>query len=416
MRKQLHILLVHQYFLEDGEGGGSRWNEMSRLWIEEGNDVTVLAGTRHYMSGHPTKTKGFSGSNKNKHGVSVIRCFASDPFKAGILGRILAYFSFTFSSIWAGLFHAREKYDVIIVTSPPLLVGITGLVLSWVKGVPLVFEVRDLWPESAIQMGKLSNPVLISVSFRLENYLYQKAEMVAVLTPAFQQILMDENNVDPQKIILISNGADFKYADEVMAKLDISAFRKQNNLENKFLIVYVGAHGEANQLIQILETAEILKETNVWFLLIGDGAEKQRLINAATERKLTNVQFMKSIPKSEVMKYVVAADMGASVLKDLDIFKTVYSNKTFDYFSCKTPVLMVIDGISRQLIEKIDAGIFVQPEKPQDFAAKILFCMGNQHLLRRQGENGYIYAKTHFDRVILAKKFLHHLAQIASKQ
>jgi len=409
----MRVLLIHQYFLEDHEGGGSRWNEMSRIWTEAGHEITVLAGMGHYMDlkSRPYPEKYFE-KKMNMDGVFVIRCFVPSYKSTSFKKRILAFLTFTFSSIWAGIFHAREKYNVIIVTSPPIFLGITALLLSVIKRVPFVFEVRDLWPESAIEMGFLKNRFLISLACWFEKYLYGKAKMITVLTPAFREILVDTKSVDPNKIILIPNGADFRYSDEVLDNLDVKTFRTQNDLDNRFIVTYVGAHGPANHLLQILETAEILRNTNVCFLLIGEGACKKSLMMEARKLNLTNVKFIDFCPREEAFKYIIASDMGTSVLKKTGIFKTVYSNKTFDYFSCKKPILMAIDGISRTLVEDANAGVFVDPENPKDFADKILQCMNKPENLRKQGENGYIYAKTHFDREVLARKYLQALIEM----
>ncbi len=245
-----------------------------------------------------------------------------------------------------------------------------------------------------------------------EKYLYRKAALVTVLTPAFRDILIAHKQVDPKKLILIPNGADFGLTAEVRSTIDILDLRKQHHLTDKFVIVYVGAHGIANHLIQILETAEILRESKVCFLLIGDGMEKEELMRKRAELGLNNVLFIGRLPKKEVFKYILASDMGISVLKKEDIFKTVYSNKTFDYFSCRRPVLMAIDGISRRLVEDANAGVFVQPENPLDFADKICSYINNPALLKKQGENGYIYARKHFDKKSLAAQYLSEIENL----
>ncbi len=132
---------------------------------------------------------------------------------------------------------------------------------------------------------------------------------------------------------------------------------KNMTLDGKFVITYVGAHGVANHLQQVLEAGKTLEDTNVLFLLIGDGMEKKSLIKLAKEMNVKNVRFVDSVPKQEVFKYILASEMGASVLKKVDTFKTVYSNKTFDYMSCKKPILMAIDGVSRELVEDAQCGV-----------------------------------------------------------
>ena len=412
----MHILLIHQFFLKDDDGGGSRWNEISRIWIEEGHQVTVLTGTVHYMGQKSDKKSGKYFTEKvNKDGVKVISCHVSESYNAGFYEKLWAFISFIFTGIYGGIFYAKDQYNLIIVTSPPLFVGITAIVLSWWKRIPFVFEVRDLWPESAIETGVLKNKLLIKFAYWFEQYVYRKAKLINVLTPAFREILIQKKNVPAEKIIYISNGADFPLADRIRADLDVSAFRREYHLEGKFVIIYVGAHGIANHLIQIINAATLLQDINVHFLLIGDGKQKDDLITEVQKRKLKNVQFLDSVSKNDVFKYILASDMGTSVLKKAEIFKTIYSNKTFDYFSCKKPVLMVIDGISRKLAEDADAGIFIEPENARDFADKVKFYMNNSHLLSDQGENGYRYAKVHFDREILAKKYLNHLEHYFGK-
>jgi glycosyltransferase involved in cell wall biosynthesis len=405
----MHILLIHQYFLEDNGGGGSRWNEISRIWVAEGHQVTVLAGTGHYMKQESSRTVKFFAQNVNSNNVKVIRCYVSESYHKGFAGRLWAYLSFTFSATWAGIFYTRDDYDLVLVTSPPLLAGISGLVISWLKSIPLVLEIRDLWPESAIDTGVLKNRFFIQLSYWLENQLYKQAHLISVLTPAFREVLISQKAVPQSKITMVPNAADFSLSEPLLQHFDRAAFRRELNLEDEFVVIYVGAHGVANHLVQILETADLLRDTHVVFLLVGDGMQKKRLMEQAAKLKLTNVRFQDPVGKSEIFKYILAADAGTSVLKKADTFKTIYSNKTFDYFSCKKPVLMAIDGISRLLVEDAAAGIFVEPENPADFASRIRQYMEDPVRCQREGENGYHFAKTHFDREILAKKYLEHL-------
>lgn len=408
----MRILLIHQFFLEDNDGGGSRWNEISRVWTEAGHEVTVLAGMVHYMGGESDQYKGqYFQQSTNRDGVKVIRCHVSDSYNSNFIGRLWAYFSFTFSSILGGVRLAKDPYDVILVTSPPLFVGITAVVLSWWKRIPYVFEVRDLWPESAIDTGILTNSLIIKFSYWFESLVYRKATLINVLTPAFRDTLIQKKNIRAGKIIFIPNAADFALSEELLTTFDRDQFRVEHQLAGKFVITYVGAHGVANHLVQVLDTAELLRDTNVLFLLIGDGMQKKNLVADAQQRGLTNVRFINSVPKREVFKYILASEMGASVLKNVATFKTVYSNKTFDYFSCKKPVLMAIDGVSRTLVEEAQAGLYIEPENAPDFAQKIRYYLSQPELLTQQGQNGYAYARTHFDREKLAHKYLRLLQE-----
>lgn len=412
----MKILLIHQYFLEKNDGGGSRWNEMTKFWAEQGHEITVLAGMVNYNTGKKYehyKGKHFSDQKNYNQRVRVIRSHVSESYNVNFLGRFWAYFSFVFSSSWAGIFIAKDKYDVIIVTSPPLFVGITANILSFIKKVPYVFEIRDLWPESAIDTKVLTNNSIIKLSFIFEAFIYRRAKLINVLTPAFRFNLIQKKNVPEEKIIFIPNAADFNLVEKQLFNFDPIQFRNKHNIElDKFVITYVGAHGVANNLIQILETAELLRDENLLFLLIGDGMQKPMLKKIAIEKQLLNVRFVDSVPKSEVFKYILASNMGTSVLKKVDTFKTVYSNKSFDYMSCKKPILMLIDGVSRELVESAKCGIYVEPENPYDFRNKILLYLNDKDRLIQEGLNGYNFAKTYFDRNYLAEKYLNEIKKI----
>jgi glycosyltransferase involved in cell wall biosynthesis len=403
----MKILLIHQYFLEDDDPGGSRWNEITKSWQEQGHEIVVLAGMMHYNSFQKRdEYKGKWFKKKRQGNIDVIRCHVSESYNSNFLGRLWGYFSFVFSSLWAGIFKTGRNYDIVVVTSPPLFVGISAYLISKFKRVPFVFEVRDLWPESAIDTGVVKSQLIIKLAYALEKFIYKKAKLINVLTPAFRDTLIEKKNIKNDKIIFIPNAADFSLSDNLLDNFDRDAFKKSNDLENKFIITYVGAHGVANHLDQVLDAAQLLKDTNVLFLLIGNGMEKERLVEKAKSLKIENVRFIDSVPKSEVFKYILISDMGASILKKVDTFKTVYSNKTFDYMSCKKPILMAIDGVSRKLVEQSKSGVFVEPENADEYNRIIREYLLDKDRLIKEGENGYNYAKLNFDREVLAKKYL----------
>jgi glycosyltransferase involved in cell wall biosynthesis len=406
----MNLLLIHQYFLEKEDGGGSRFNEMTKTWASKGHHITVLAGMVHYNTGKKyAKYKGkYSHVEKGFYGnVDVVRSHVSESYNTNFIGRLWAYFSFVFSSVYTGIFICKTKVDVIVVTSPPLFVGITAYLLSKIKHVPFVFEIRDLWPESAIDTGVLTNGVIIKFAYWFEKFLYKKALLINVLTPAFKQKLITIKGVPENKILFIPNAADFSIADSSQ-NFNAQEFKKTLGFDNNFVITYVGAHGVANHLIQIVETAELLCDTNVVFQLIGAGMQKEMLKDEVKKRNLNNVVFVDPVPKSEIFKYILASDIGTSVLKKVDTFKTIYSNKTFDYMSCKKPVLLLIDGVSRELIEEADCGWYVEPENISEIAQKIKEII-KENQIDKKGENGYNYAKKFFDRDVLALKYLEQI-------
>jgi len=386
---------------------------MTRTWTEMGHEVTVLAGMIN-----PTESvkypeyKGKYFKHKQQGKVKVLRCHVSESYNKSFLGRFWGYLSFMFSALWGGLFKLKGKYDLILVTSPPLFVGVSAYLLSRLKRVPFVFEIRDLWPESAIDTGVVTNKMVIKMAYAFEAFIYKKAKLINVLTPAFREKLIQDKNVPAEKIIFIPNAADFSLLEKLPESFDATAFKKSLGLEGKFVITYVGAHGVANHLIQLLDAAELLRDTDVVFQLIGSGMQKEMLVREAQKRRLDNVVFRPPVAKEEVFKYILASDMGTSVLKKVDTFKTIYSNKTFDYMSCKMPVLLLIDGVSRQLVEEAGCGVYAEPENPTDIAEKVRHCLSIQAQLPEMGKKGYDYARQHFDREVLAKQYAASLEKL----
>jgi glycosyltransferase involved in cell wall biosynthesis len=414
----MHILLIHQYFLQKDGIGGSRFNEMARVWTEEGHKVTVISGNIYHNSGkiYPEYRGKYIFKEQYAENIIAYRCHVSENYHKNFLMRFWAYLSFVVSGTIAGLFKARDKYDAIVVTSPPLFVGISAYILSLFKRIPIVFEVRDLWPESVIDTGVLKSGAIIKAAYWFEAFIYKKSTLINVLTPAFRDTLIQKKNVPTDKVVFIPNAADFTLSSELLETFDANSFRKEHNLEQKMVISYVGAHGLANNLIQAVQTAKLLKPIHpeVLFLLIGDGMEKPYLKEEVIKAGLEDmVRFVDSVPKREVFKYILASDFGASILKKVDTFKTVYSNKTFDYMSCKKPIFMLIDGVSRDLVETANCGEYVEPEAPEVFASSIKeqIKLGKSHW-ENLGLNGYNYAQNHFDRDALAKKYLQYIHQI----
>jgi glycosyltransferase involved in cell wall biosynthesis len=403
----MKILLIHQYFLEEDDPGGSRFNEMGRTWQNLGHQVTIIAGMVHYNgTKKASEYKGKFVKDKMQNGTRVIRTHVSESYNSGFVGRLWGYFSFMFSSLYAGLFVAKDKYDLVLVTSPPLFIGFSGYIISRFKKIPFVFEVRDLWPESAIDTGVLTNKLIIKLAFSFEKFIYKKSKLINVLTPAFRKNLLETKGVAANKVIMIPNAADLALSESLLNNFDSEHFRRSLGWEEKFVILYVGAHGVANHLEQLLDAADKFRKSNVIFVLIGMGMKKPFLQEEKISRNLSNVHFIDPVPKSEVFKYILAADMGASVLKKADAFKTVYSNKTFDYMSCKKPVLMAIDGVSRELIMESEAGSYVEPENAEDYFQVISEYLNDKNRAIIEGEKGYDFVKKNFERDVLAKKYL----------
>ena len=410
----MRVLVVHQYFLGKDDAGGSRWNEFARYWAQAGHEVTVLAGMVHYATGR--KPPAYKGKvvvrEQPEPNVTVYRCHVSEAYNRSFLGRFWAYVSFAIWSTLVGLVYAPRP-DVIVTTSPPLTVTPTMWLLSVYYGVRCVFEVRDLWPESAIDTGVLTSRSLIWLSYRLEELAYRRASWINVLTPASEETLVRAKGVPRKRISMIPNGADL---DIMTPGPKDNAVRKQLGLEGKFVVSYFGAHGRANRVGQLLDVAEKLKGSHddVRIMLVGDGMEKADVVADAKRRGLDNVIFVDPVPKERVCDYINASDVCTAVLMRNDTFKTVYPNKVFDYMSCKRPIIIGIDGVARKLVEDAGAGLYAEPENPDAFVEALEKLKSDPNLRTQMGESGYKHAAENYSRESMSKKYLGILQRLKS--
>lgn len=408
----MKILVVYQYFLDKDESGLSRFNKMVEHWECSGHEVTVIAGNVNYTTGNKKEEyrRKFYTKQRYSEKTTVYRTYVSPSYNKSILGRLWGYFSFTASASIVGLFKVK-KHDVVIVSSPPLFVGITGVLLKFFKRMPLVFEVRDIWPESAIDLGILKSNLLIKLSYLGEKIFYKYADKINVLTPAFEKYLVEKKCVKKDKIMYIPNGADLDvfYPQRMTPHLQ----QLKQPFEGKFIVSYFGSHSTANKLEQLLEVAKAcLTDQDIHFLLIGDGKEKVHLIKKADEEGLTNVTFINQQSREIINDYCAISDVGVAILPKIDIFKTVYPSKIFDYLAAGKPVILGVDGIARQLVEENNCGIYANPENPKAFREAILRLKQDKLLQQSLGENGRLLMESMYKRENLAELYIDQLEGI----
>ncbi len=311
------------------------------------------------------------------------------------------------SSFFTGL---RVKYvDLVWGTSPPIFQGVTAWLLARLKGVPFLFEVRDLWPQFAIAVGVLRNPLLIRLSRWLERFLYRHAVRVIVNSPGFVSHVTGRG---ARQVDLIPNGADPEMFDPSDAG---AAFRTLHELADKFVVLYAGAHGISNDLGAVLESASKLahNRAEVCIVLLGDGKEKANLQKQAADMELTNVLFLPPVPKKEMAAALAGADACLAILKPIEEYKTTYPNKVFDYMAAGRPVVLAIDGVIRQVVEDAKCGVFAQPGDPVALADAIQTIASDRGKARRMGLAGRQYLEEHFSRDRMAKKLLGILSDLA---
>jgi glycosyltransferase involved in cell wall biosynthesis len=398
----MHILLIHQNFASIDEPGGTRHHEMALYLAERGHRVTIITSPVSYLTGSP-RTGAVSGDSSSPQGsevssrVKIVRAYMYPALHRSFAHRVFSFFSFMLSSFWVAL--RVGQVDAVWGTSPPIFQGITAWAAARLKRIPFIFEVRDLWPAFAVQVGVLRQPVLIRAAEWLERFLYRHADRLIVNSPGFVEHVRQRG---AHQIEVIPNGADWRMFDPAQNGLP---FRRQKvpTLESKFIVLYAGAHGLSNDLGVVLEAARtLLDRKEIAFVLVGDGKEKPALVSQAEKLRLENVFFLPPVPKSEMPAALAAADACLAILKPVPLYGTVYPNKVFDYMAAGRPILLVMDGVIREVIEAAGAGIWSPPGDPQALAQTIKELAKQPDWGREMGRNGRIYLESHFDRAALA--------------
>jgi glycosyltransferase involved in cell wall biosynthesis len=389
----MHILLIHQAFAALDEPGGTRHDEFARHLVQHGHRVTVIASPVSYLTGNPTH----SGRGGEQESLQVIRVSVYSAHHKSFFHRLLAFLSFMVSSFFAGL--KTKDVDVVWGTSPPTFQAITAWALARLKGAKFLFEVRDLWPDFAIAVGVLRNPLLIRLARWVERFLYSHADRVMVNSPGYVDHVRGRGAA---RVALVPNGADPRMFDPAA---NGEKFRAANRLEDKFVALYAGAHGMSNDLGVVLEAASLLGDmSGIEVVFLGDGKEKPALQAHAAEMALANVTFLPPVPKNEMGAALAGADACIAILKPLEEYKTTYPNKVFDYMAAGRPIVLAIDGVIREVVEAAGSGIFVPPGDPPALAAAVRTLAADPGKARKMGLAGRRYLEEQFSREALARQ------------
>jgi len=388
----MHILLIHQAFAALHEPGGTRHHELAQHLVQQGYRVTVIASALTYLTGGSQQERiPWVQRQDGGEGITILRAYTYNALHRSFFHRLLSFFSFMFSSFFIGL---RVKHvDVVWGTSPPIFQGVTAWMLARLKGALFLFEVRDLWPAFAVAVGVLTSRPLIAASEWLERFLYRRSDQLIVNSPGFIDHIQKRGG---RQIALIPNGAEASMFDP---QADGADLRQQYGLQEKFVVLYAGAHGLSNDLEILLLAAKDLKDRpEIAIVLLGDGKDKPNLVAKAAELGVSNVHFLPALPKAEMREALAAADACIAILKPIEMYRTVYPNKVFDYMAAGRATLLAIDGVIREVIEQGQAGVFVPPGDPEAMARAIRQFADDRQMVRSMGLNGRRYLEAHFDR------------------
>lgn len=398
----MKILFLSHYFPPEINAPASRTFEHCREWVRAGHEVTVVTCAPNHPRG-----KVYDGyrnrlfQREQREGVKVIRLWTFLSANEGFVLRTLNFVSYMMACILA--LPWLPKADVVISTSPQFFNGLAGYFVSRAKRRPWVLEIRDLWPESILAVGAIKNSALIKALRWLEHFAYAKADRIVPVTDAFAAYMRDRG-VPAEKIVVIKNGVELGLFQRSTSG---EAMRERLGLNGKTVAAYFGTHGMAHHLETVLEAAQLtVDDPRIVYVLVGDGAERARLLAMKDKLGLTNVLMLDQQPKEAMPELWAMADISLVLLRKTDLFKTVIPSKIFEAMGMATPIILGVEGESRELVVAAGAGLTIEPENVAELAAAVQRLADHPDEAKVLGQQGYDYVCAHFDRRVLATRYI----------
>ncbi len=392
----MRLLYFTQYYPPEVGATQTRAYEMSRYLASRGHHVTVVTEVPNHPSGiiHP-RYRGRLSERVLESNIDVLRLWVWASPEKTFKSRMRFYLSYMGMAALAGVL-IKGRYDLVYATSPPLFVGAAGLAAATVRRIPFVFEVRDLWPESAVALGELSSPRAIAAAEQLEKLLYRRAARVVTVTRGIGNRLI-ERDLPESRLALIPNGANtdqFHY--DEMGRQSV---RKQLGLKDKFVVMYAGIHGIAQGLETLLHAAQSLRDAaDIQFVFVGEGPKKLELMQMSEQMDLPNMRFLSEVPSDKMPVYLSAADCTIVPLRDEPLFRGALPSKMFEAWACARPTVLSVSGEAEQVLSDAKAGIACHPEDPIDMAQAILYLHDHPQESQEMGERGRAYVVAHYSR------------------
>ncbi len=395
----MKILFITDNFPPEVNAPATRTYEHAQEWIKLGAEVTVITCAPNFP--HGNIYEGYKNKLYQKEmmeGIEVIRVWSYITANSGFAKRVIDYVSFAFSAFLVGLF---SKYDIIIATSPQFFTTWTAWGLSKIRRKPWIFELRDLWPESIKTVGAMKQGRTIEILEKIELALYHDATRVIAVTDAFKTNLTSRG-IEANKIDVITNGSNVEL---FYPRPKDQELLERLNLNDKFIIGYIGTHGMAHSLDFIVSSIANIKDESIHFLFIGDGAMKQKIVELANSLALKNITFLDSITKDDVPRYLAICDISLAPLKKEDNFKMVIPSKIFEASAMQKPTLLGVEGQAQEIIEKYNAGLCFEPENEADFIQKVML-LKNDPAIYHELQKGCVKLAEAYDRKKLAAQML----------
>lgn len=397
----MRILYFTQYYPPEVGATQTRAYEMSRYLASRGHHVTIVTEVPNHPSGIiPPKYHRRISERVRENGIDVLRLWVWASPEKNFKSRMRFYLSYMNMAAIAGTL-IKGRYDLVYSTSPPLFVGAAGLAAATIRRIPFVFEVRDLWPESAVALGELSSERAISAAEKLEALLYKRAARIVTVTRSIRARL--QHRLKPsEKVVLIPNGANTDHFQFTQQGRD--SVRAELNLQDKFVVMYAGIHGIAQGLETLLHAAQQLTESpEIQFVFVGEGPKKTELVRMSQSLNLANVRFLPEVSSQLIPSYLSAADCTIVPLRDEPLFEGALPSKMFEAWAVARPTIVSVRGEAEAVMQGAEAGLFSRPEDPADMASAIKRLYSNPRRAAQMGQNGRNFVETHYSREIQAQ-------------
>jgi colanic acid biosynthesis glycosyl transferase WcaI len=408
---RLHILFLTDNFIPETNAPAVRTFEHARIWVKEGHEVTVVTGAPNFPTGRIHK--GYSNrpyTVETVDGIRVVRVWTYVTPNVGTLRRSIDYISFLTSSVPGAMIQRRP--GVVVGTSPQLLTPLAAWAVARMRGLPFVFELRDLWPESIVAVGAVMDEPSMRAMAWLADFLYRRADAIVSVTESFVEVLAS-HGISRDKITVVRNGANLS---EFPPDVTPAGIREEIGMgPDDFLLTYVGTIGMAHGLENVLDAAAMTADEPIHYLFVGEGAEKERLEGLAGERRLDNVTFLGSRPRESIPGILAATNAVIVNLKDDPLFDTVIPSKIFEAMAAAVPIVLAVRGESARIVSDAGAGIPIEPGSPAELVRAIHELRGRPEQARAMGLNGRKAVEQHYSRRASALKMLDVLVSVAER-
>jgi glycosyltransferase involved in cell wall biosynthesis len=406
----MKILIISQFYFPETGAASNRIHSMAKTFVGQGHKVTVVAEKPNYPEGvfHKGYEKGLFKSGSHE-GVEVKWCWVYTSPKKGVLGSKAFSISFIITAVIAVL-RLKDRYDVVIASSPTLFTGLAGFVASRLKKAPFILDIRDLWSDLAARTGEFSGSLGIRAAKTFEEFLYRKADVITTVTRSFMDSII-EKGVDASKVHLVTNGTEPHLFKTEQSK---ASLRLELGLPDVFIVSYIGDIGVAQGLDHVIQAAATLDKDSkqaILFLFVGDGHRRMELMRMADDSMLRNVQFKGRVSSDMAIKFMSASDaLLVSLAKD-PIFEKFVPSKLYDGMAASRPILLSAPGESSMILSQANGGVFYPPEDAESLVAAIKVLMADPSQCERLGTEGNRFVRRNYDRRTQALKMLDIIAE-----